>query len=1313
MGYIVKKLFMKNFSIILFVLIPFFPILAQSDINILYSDNNSITVEYIPEYNITDIFVDGKTYKNVDLKYGLPQIDNINDNFLILNRYINLAVPSEFGNTLQILNYTSHKINGEIALKDFSKDISNIENNTVKEIVTFGDFGNIRGLLVQTINISPIIYDFNTKTITLIDKISFTITFSSQKKLSFIKDDKLSDLVLNYNQALLWNNAPQRLAKTMQASPLASGKWVKIEITDEGIYKIDRATLINFGFDVNNLDPRKIKIYNNGGYTLPEDPDAVRPNNLVENAIYVFGEDDGKFDNNDYILFYGRGINFWEYSYSNKKIIRNRSYYAKSNFYFITVDGINGKRMQITGVANSNGSYNQTTTKAYEFLEEDKVNLLKSGRMSFGDEFNSASPSKTYLFSLLNKVENTPINYKIQLVNFSLNSVNFKLTETNTLIYNNNLRGATGWYADGELHYISATYNSDLVENRSRLNLNFGITSASQKAYLDFIEIEYNKYLKCANDEIIFFSKDTSASINYRVSNFTNSDILVFDITDFSNVKKVNAYVSAGELIFNNNETAGKASKYYALCSSKLKNISKYQSVENGDILGDLTGGEFLLISTKKFSSVAEKYLNYRKYSAPHPVTGKVVYVEDIFTQLNSGLLDPSAIRDYIKYAYQNWQIPPFYVLLLGDGDYDYLNLENYNSNYVPTYQTESSLNEVFSYPTDDYFGRIIGGASDLKVDVAIGRLPIRSVAQGDLILNKIIKYETENQKSLWKNLITLVADDGLTSTGNDGSIHTSQSERLAKDYIPSYFDLNKIYLSAYPTIITGLGRRKPAVTEAIVNAVNNGTLILNYIGHGNPDVWAHEYVFERTSTIPLFKNNEQFFLTAATCDFGKFDDPVTASATEEMLFMENAGMIGGFSAVRPVVSGENAALNNLFYSFLFNTYKGLNNTIGRAYWQTKQTRYQANDEKFHLFCDPVLRLANAPNAVQIDSINGQASNFIAELKALGKGKIVGSIKDTLGNVQNNFNGEGILTVFDSEKNLYLSDIQYNMTLQGGVIFRGRISVKNGLFSTDFIVPKDISYEDKNGKIVVYLFNENSDAVGFSKNIKINGTDTTAMDDKKGPEIEIFADEIGYDNAKLIKPDFLLLVKLYDETGLNTTGTGIGHKLEGVINNDVNNKLDFSHYFVGDLDSGGKSGLIKYRFTNLNEGDFNIKIKAWDVFNNFNEQDAYFTVVSGNDLIITDLVNYPNPFVENTTFTFQHNLTEPINVKIKIYTIAGRLIKELDEKMINERFVKINWNGRDEDNNQLANGTYLYKAIIETIDGRFKKSILGKLAVIK
>ena len=182
---------------------------------------------------------------------------------------------------------------------------------------------------------------------------------------------------------------------------------------------------------------------------------------------------------------------------------------------------------------------------------------------------------------------------------------------------------------------------------------------------------------------------------------------------------------------------------------------------------------------------------------------------------------------------------------------------------------------------------------------------------------------------------------------------------------------------------------------------------------------------------------------------------------------------------------------------------------------------------------------------------------------------------------------------------------------------------------------------------------------------------------------------------------------------MNTTGTGVGHKLEGILNKKLNDPIDFTNYFTGDLNTGGRSGTINYKFNSLEIGDNELLVKAWDVFNNFSEEITYFSVVDGNDLVIRDIYNYPNPFSDRTQFTFQQNLSKPIDVKIKIYTIAGRLIKEIEEVNLNDRFVVINWDGRDADGDQLSNGTYLYKVIIKSVDGEFNKSVLGKLAVIK
>jgi hypothetical protein len=237
--------------------------------------------------------------------------------------------------------------------------------------------------------------------------------------------------------------------------------------------------------------------------------------------------------------------------------------------------------------------------------------------------------------------------------------------------------------------------------------------------------------------------------------------------------------------------------------------------------------------------------------------------------------------------------------------------------------------------------------------------------------------------------------------------------------------------------------------------------------------------------------------------------------------------------------------------------------------------------------------------------------------------------------------------------------------------------------------------------------------LGFTDKIIVGGTDSTTVNDGNGPEIDIYFDDPSYLNTYLINPDSRLIVMLSDETGINTTGTGVGHRLEGILNDNEANPIDFSGFFTGDLDAGGKSGEINYAFDNIETGDYKLDVKAWDVFNNFSRETAYFSVVTGDDLVIRDVYNYPNPFNSNTTFTFQQNLNSALNVEVKVYTIAGRLIKIIKEENVNERFVTINWDGRDDDGSQLANGTYLYKLKVVTSDGQFSKSILGKLAVIR
>lgn len=1314
---------------IAFLIITFlyFSVTAQ-DLKILSSDAGSIIFEYRPI--IKDTFIinqNGQSFIRLDipgtrnedfLKSGLPQS---------LIKEINIGVPSETGNTIQVISANFTIISGRYVpnptlLKD-SSGIQYVYNviaeyyNTVEtDLVSFGEFGLIRNLPVQTIKIYPVQFDAPLNQIKFYNKIVFKVNFASSAiQKASINDETLSSLILNWNVAKNWGLLQQNRLPKITNSILAEGIWFRFETNEEGFYKIDRTFLQNLGVDVNSLDPKTIKIFGYGGAPLTEDLRKTNNQGLIENAIKVIGEEDGKFDASDYILFYGRSADFWEYNKDYKAILRTKNYYSKKNYYWLTFGGTLGKRIIEKNSLSLNSASPQFFTSAFKTYEKDSINIGKSGREYFGEQIDAANSSRTFINSLNGLVPGTPIEYTVRVANSSPTSVQFRIDESGTQIYTSTIWGITN-YDFGMEGFAQAVYRGNLTDDRSNLRLSVSSSSASTKLYLDYIEIYFSKYLRAFNDNLLFFSKDTSAVLDYNLTNFSNGGIQVFDVTDFSNVLMISkTAINGGQVRFQVSETKGTVRKYLALTSNAFKTPAGPVKIENSNIRGTISGSELIVIASKEFKTQAERYVKYRSTESPHKMSAQVFYINEILNEFSGGVLDPMAIRDFIKFAYDNWQTKPFYVLFFGDGTFDYLNTIKNNINLVPTYQTQYSLDEISSYTSDDYFVRVSG--ADLKPDLCSGRLNFQTTKEADIVIEKIINYETVQSKGDWRNTVTLVADDGPAAPGvDDGSLHTSQSETLANEVLPNFIYQNKIYLVAYPTFYVGLGRRKPEANKAILNSINEGTLIINWVGHGSPELWAHENVFEKTTSIPQMKNRNYFFVTAATCDFGKYDDPTTQSSTETLMNLANAGSILAFTAARIVYSQYNATLNDSFYTNLFRT-KDANNLpirVGKAFFLTKQYMVdRENDEKYHLFGDPTIRLNLPTLPVTLDSINGKGTKTLVNIGALSDVKIKGSVQSQDGKT-NLINGEAVLSVYDSERSIYYSEMDFTVKQQGGLIFKGRAAVNNGLFQTQFVVPKDISYENKNGKIIAYFSNPSADGIGYSSNIVVGGTNIITPNDNNGPEIEIYFDDAKFENSYLVNPDFSLILKLKDQTGLNMSGIGIGHKLEALLNDDPTKTYDLTNNFVGDLDSGGKSGIAKYNFTSMQPGDYSLKVKAWDVFNNFSIQNSFFSVVSAkNGIVIRDVVNYPNPMTSSTTFTFQHNYNSLLNAKINIYTIAGRLIKTLEEKYLHDKFVKIDWDGRDEDGNQITNGTYLYKLIVESDDRSLRESLLGKLSVIK
>ena len=1103
---------------------------------------------------------------------------------------------------------------------------------------------------------------------------------------------------------------------------MATGKWVRFEAPEEGIYKITKSQLSSFGFDANTIDPRTIKIYNNSGKVLSENPGEVRPSDLVENTITVVGESDGNFDDADYILFYGRGNNFWDYDKQSKTIKRYFHPYSNKNYFWITAGGSNGKRILSENSVNSTVKYLQTKTKAFASQETDKKNIGQTGREYVGDSFTKSNISITYTNKLDGRISSIPVSYKIRFVNASQDYISLNLFENGTKILSQfvNGYGALDYYK-GFSYIYNTSYNGILPESRSVLKFEATPASVTTTGYLDYFEIYYERDLTAASDNLTFYSKDTTATIEYAISGFTSSNIRVYDVSDYSNVKSISnpIVLSGGNFVFQKNEIAGNVSKFIAVGTDNFKTPVNPVTISNSNLHGISDGAKFIIITYKDFISTAEKLKNYRETQSRVKISTKVIDIDQVYNEFGCGLLDVSAIRDFIKYAYDNWTIKPEYVLFFGKGTYDYKNVEGFGNNFVPPFETQESLSEIPSYASDDFFVKVSG--NDNFVDLASGRITVESVQQAENVISKIIDYENNSDKGAWRNLVTLVADDGYTGGNNiyEGPEHTAPSETLANNIIPPSFDLKKIYMADYPVEITGSGRRMPTVNQAIIDAINEGTLILNYVGHGSPTQWAQEDVFDKATSFSQLKNNRYFFLSAATCDFGYYDIPDNVSSAEALLFLNNSGAIASFTASRLVYSSLNHSLMYQLFRDLLSQRDtlNLNIPIGKANFLTKQVYNGINDQKYHIIGDPTLSLLIPEYSANIDSINGVAINSSSQdvqIKALSNTKINGGVVKPDNTQWNDFNGEGLLTIFDSKRTVPLPAIgNYPMTIQGGVIFKGRVSVSNGKFAANFVVPKDISYENKNGKIIVYFFGNDVDGLAYTNKVIIGGTDTTTVNDGKGPQIELFFDDTAFKNTYLVNSNTTLIAKLSDETGLNTTGTGVGHKFVGILNDKENDPIDFTNYFTSDINSSGKSGEINYPFTNLASGDYKLEVKAWDVFNNFSNQQTYFSVVTDSALVIRDVYNYPNPFSSNTTFTFQQNLNKLLDLKIKIYTIAGRLIREIEKNSVNEKFVKVDWDGKDQDGAQIANGTYLYKIMVRTSNGDYNKSVLGKLAVIR
>lgn len=1127
--------------------------------------------------------------------------------------------------------------------------------------------------------------------------------------------DNIFYKLTSFNGDLIYSTSVMQKSGFLNSSVLNSGGiWYKIGILNDGVYKLDYSFLLSNGIISGNIQSDEINIFGNGKGLLNSLNGSERYDDLSINNVYINDGGDGIFSNGDYLLFYGLGPHINSPSQTGY----NHTYhiYSDTSYYFININGSNLPSRLINSISTTDpATHILNTFQSCKFFEQDKVNLLKSGSNWYGDIFD-VQTSFSYDFSFPNLSSDSAFIKSVLIGKSPVNSTSFIVSTVNSSITLGVNSSGTGYYSPaGKIVSGTLGFTPTLTDNID-VNITYNKNgSYSSKAYLDYLEVCAERQLIISEKDMLIYSPKSVGLGNiaeFNISNASNLD-MIWEVTDNNAVKNISFTELQGSASFK--VSYDSLRKFVCVSGNNFPVPHFIENVIAQD-LHALNFADLIIISPEQFLIEAQelKLFHENEGLSVHLVTPKQIYNE-----FSSGIPDVTAIKQFLRMFYVrsngNPNLMTKYCLLFGDGTYDNKNILGHGKNHILVYESTESLSVTGTYASDDYMAILFDGGSISNTDqlnIAIGRMPINTKQEASEMLQKIKNYSTNSNSSIatcsngssssvfrdWRNIVTMISDD------EDNNAYFNDVEIMANKIEQSNPEMNivKIHSDAYAQEVTPVGERIPEASNGIKNKVESGSLLVNYIGHGGETGWAHEQILTNATINSWTNYNRLPVFMTATCEFSRFDDHGRTSAGELVLLNPDGGGIGLFTTTRLVYATPNEWLNRCFYDTVFDKINNMPQTMGDIYLATKNkfaiTNGDPNYRKFALLGDPAIRLSLPEYKIVMDSINGfTSSSYNDTIKALSKVRVSGHIEDLNGQILTSYNGTLYNKIFDKISSLSTLGTNSNSYVASfpmwkNVIYKGKTSLNNGYFNFDFIVPQDISFQYGNARFSFYCEDANNDANGYDNSIKIGGIDTNAPNDNDGPTIELYINDEGFVSGGSTDENPKLFAKIFDENGINTVGNGIGHNIEACLDNNTSESIFLNDYYESDLDTY-KSGEITYSFSDLEAGSHTLTLKVWDVYNNSSKVEIEFVVYNEEEIKLSHVLNYPNPFTTKTDFFFEHNqICNYLDVSIQIFTISGKLIRTINKRAHSEGFRSegISWNGRDDFNDKLAPGVYIY-----------------------
>lgn len=1159
------------------------------------------------------------------------------------------------------------------------------------------------------------------------------------KEIHFVVPKRSNQLSPKVNQssltAQLWTN---------QEEPFENGRWFKIPILKDGIHQLNAQYLEQLGLNVNEIGPSDISLWSGSWRPLPFDNSENRPQLRLIPA-QIEGESSSRLGSEASILFYADAASGLLYEDSQWR--HQRNHYADTAFVFLGINtGLSSQNFEVLTV---NAGNLQTTGRQIHWLEEELFKTeedLKSGMNWLGQRFTPDAGLRQQVIydqSFTGLDETKPVSLSIRAVVRSLQSSSIEWIANGSAVGQTFFSGIRSYTAADGRSATQRDYTTSIfADNSGRIQLqaNVSLSISSAQAWIDYIRLDFEANL-IANDGLLAFlpTPEQGGNTTYQVSGF-DSQPLVLDLSNPQRPKRLSVSAQGNAYRFNAN-VSGQSLRFIAQDRFILPEAG--YAMPNQRILTDGFYPSFVIITNRALQEAAEEFAAYRNANDPS-LRAQVYLQEDIFNQFSGGKADPVAIRDFLRaksfFAQQVNQETPQQVLFFGDATFDPKGIEGGRPliDQVITFQTVESIDRIGSYGTDDFFGLLDDSEGPMlsnseRVDIGIGRFPVTNLQEGRILLDKIRRYESEASLGSWRQVFTFLADDELNGGENDGDLHVLNADGTAirMDTETNGIRFNKIYLPSYPVVTTAEGRRVPGAKIDLLQAINNGSLVVNYSGHGAEQILTAERVF-RSEDIPSLTNrNRPTIFVTATCSFGRYDDNADQSGAEKLLLYPDGGAIASFTTTRVVyTSSSTTGANNFSLNIALSgnmtqrDLQGLPLRLGEIYRRTKATSVGAatNSRKFILIGDPSMRMG-LPSRISVpDQVNevSIASDSV-RLRGLDEVALLGNIRNASSQIDNGFDGLVSIEVYDavrrvrmlqrveSSRACLLEDCSYDV--QNDLLFTGTVRAREGRYEANFRLPKDLQNSSRNGRLSIYAQTEDGriTAGGSSNNLFFSGLNTEAPEDNQGPSMDIWLNEPSFVDGSITGTNPRLFVELEDDSGINTTASGIGHELTAILDTDPPQNFSLNRFYQGAIDNLTK-GSIEFPLENLPEGRHKLSVRAWDIHNNLSEQSIDFEVLNNQALVVRNLYNYPNPMSELTRFVFEHNQSgQALDVSIRIFTLSGRPVSKLQQQLVpTGSYAMLEWDGKDQDGNTLANGTYLYHAKVRA-DGLSQNSTFEKI----